>query len=174
MMRLMRWRMLLVVCAVTSPLLAEEIGLRLAMWDDGVESASGATEIELSGHRARILLTWAQEYPTLLAQAWGDGPSALRLRSGKVDGVGRQMCVWEDYIGGTNPLETNDVFHAVIAIENGEAKISWSPELPPTEAAKRVYTVYGKAELSDDDWTPIPDGADKSAYRFFKVGVEMR
>jgi len=84
---------------------------------------------------------------------------------------------WHDFVTGTNPLETNDVFHATISIENGEVEVSWSPQLPAAEAAKRVYTIYGSTELpssGDAEWTPIPDGTDKSAYRFFKVGVEMR
>lgn len=84
---------------------------------------------------------------------------------------------WHDFVTGANPLETNDVFHATISIENGEVEVSWSPQLSAAEAAKRVYTIYGSTELpssGDAEWTPIPDGTDKSAYRFFKVGVEMR
>ena len=174
MMRLMCWCAILVACVAAGPLSGGEIGLRLAMWDDGVESVSGATEIELSEQNARIPLAWMQQYPALLAKAGGDSSSFLRLRSGKVDGTGRQMSVWEDYVAGTNPMETNDVFRAVIAIEHGEVKISWSPELQPSEAAKRLYTIYGKTDLSDGEWMPIPAEADKSAYRFFKVGVELR
>ena len=115
-----------------------------------------------------------QKNKTFINHADGNISSALRLRSGKVDGAGRQMSVWEDYVAGTNPMETNDVFRAVIAIERGEVKVSWSPELPPSEAAKRLYTIYGKTDLSDGEWVPIPADADKSAYRFFKIGVELR
>ena len=117
---------------------------------------------------------WAQKNKMFMKNTDGNISSALRLRSGKVDGAGRQMYVWEDYVAGTNPLETKDVFHAVIAIERGEVKISWSPELPPNESAKRLYTIYGKTGLSDGEWVPISAEADKSAYRFFKVGVELR
>ena len=118
--------------------------------------------------------SWVQKCKTLVARTDGNLSAAFRLPTGKLDGAGREMRVWEDYVAGTNPLETSDVFRSVLSIENGEVKISWSPELPPSEAAKRLYTIYGKTDLSDGEWVPIPAEADKSAYRFFKVGVELR
>lgn len=118
-----------------------------------------------------------ERYRPFIELSNGNYSQALRLPSGKRDAAGRPMYVWQDYVMGTDPTDTNDVFQATISIENGEVEVSWSPQLPAAEAAKRVYTIYGSTELpssGDAEWTPIPDGTDKSAYRFFKVGVEIR
>ena len=150
------------------------LGLRMAMWDDGVETVSDQIEVELPEQESRVPIAWLERYPSIHEKADCDCSEALRLPSGKRDAAGRPMYVWQDYVMGTDPTDTNDVFKATITIDGDDVNVSWSPELPAAEAAKRVYTVYGKAELSDAEWIPIPDGADKSAYRFFKVGVEMR
>ena len=41
------------------------------------------------------------------------------------------------------------------------------PELAPDEAAKHLYTVYGKVHITDSGWSPV-DG-DASEYNFFRV-----
>jgi hypothetical protein len=51
--------------------------------------------------------------------------------------------------------------------------------LVPAEAAKRTYTVYGKADLADPGWTLLGTGLPwrvpaNSGYHFFRVTVEMR
>ena len=48
----------------------------------------------------------------------------------------------------------------------------WSPELSSAEAAKRLYTLYGKVRMTDPDWLPFDD--NPSAYNFFRVTVEMK
>ena len=57
---------------------------------------------------------------------------------------------------------------------DGEPVVIWSPKLIEAEAAKRVYTTYGKKTLeAAEPWTPVETPA-QGGWRFFKVGVEMR
>ena len=56
----------------------------------------------------------------------------------------------------------------------GEPVVIWSPKLSEAEAAKRVYTTYGKKTLEAiEPWTLVETPA-QGGWRFFKVGVEMR
>ena len=88
--------------------------------------------------------------------------------TGKRDGSGRALTVADDYIMGTNPTKSNDVFTASLAISNGVPYITWSPDLN-TNGIVRTYTVLGKTNLTDTaDWAPT-----NSAHRFFKVKVEL-
>ena len=63
-----------------------------------------------------------------------------------------------------------------------ETVVVWSPKLSEAEAAKRVYTTYGKKTLEGSHggdpctigpWTPVEMPA-QGGWWFFKVGVEMR
>ena len=65
---------------------------------------------------------------------------------------------------------------------DGEPVVVWSPKLSEAEAAKRIYTTYGKKTLEGSHrgeprmielWTPVETPA-QGEWRFFKVGVEMR
>ena len=116
--------------------------------------------------------TWAAKYPDF-ADAFGANlAQALVKPSGKRAADGSPMYVWQDYVAGTDPTDLNDVFKATISYVDGEPLVSWTPELPPEQAALRKYTIYGKAKLSDADWSVINGNA--SAYNFFKVTVEMK
>ena len=84
------------------------------------------------------------------------------------------MLVWQDFVAGTDPTDPDDVFTASITFdaETGEPVVGWTPELSEEEAAKRIYKTFGKAKLTDDEWTLV-DG-DAADYNFFKVSVEMK
>ena len=59
-------------------------------------------------------------------------------------------------------------------MHDGEPVVVWSPKLSEAEAAKRIYTTYGKKTLeSGEPWMPVETPA-QGGWRFFKVGVEMR
>jgi len=128
----------------------------------------------MSGGPVAIAATWSEQYPGFEAKFGSDFTAALTKPTGKHDGAGNAMFVWQDYVAGTDPTNPNDVFKASITFDKdtGEPIISWTPELSAQEAAKRLYRKYGKVKLNDGDWTPI-DG-DASDYNFFKVTVEMR
>ena len=76
----------------------------------------------------------------------------------------------QDYVAGTDPTDTNSVFIAMITIVDGAPVVEWSPKLSAGEAARRRYTIYGKASLDvGEEWHSPTNALD----RFFMVGVEM-
>ena len=80
------------------------------------------------------------------------------------------MYVWQDYIAGTDPTDTNSVFTARVEMVDGLPVVTWEPKLSADEEARRSYTIYGKTNLTDRVW----HSPTNEASRFFKVGVEMR
>ena len=118
---------------------------------------------------------WTTQYPDFESKFGNDFTAAIMATTGKKDSAGNAMFVWQDYVAGTDPTDENDVFTASITFDadTGEPVVSWTPELTPTEAAKRAYKKYGKVHISDPDWTLITDG-NEGDYNFFKVTVEMK
>jgi hypothetical protein len=127
---------------------------------------------EIKGGAVAIPETWAQNYPGFAGKFGDDFTSALAKETGKIDSQGNPLLVWQDYVAGTDPTDETDVFRASITLVDGEPQISYTPELSEPEAAKRKYTIYGKAKLQDAEWSVV-DG-DAANYNFFKVTVEMR
>ena len=130
---------------------------------------------EIGASRAiAVSSDWAAQYPGFENLYGTDFGAAIVAENGKTDGAGHPMFVWQDYVAGTNPTDPADAFTASIAFDatTGDPVIGWSPELPAAEAAKRVYTVFGKVRLNDESWTEV-DG-DAADYNFFKVRVEMK
>ena len=127
-----------------------------------------------SGGPVAISSDWATNY-TGFAEIFGsDFTAALTKPTGKRDGAGNAMLVWQDYVAGTDPTSLDDVFRASIAFDaNGKPVISHTPELSPAEAAKRTYRTFGKVRLNDPRWTEIAAGEEEN-YNFFKVTVEMK
>ena len=132
-------------------------------------------EVRADNKPIAVSSAWADQYGEAFTERFGaDFAAALMMETGKKDGAGNAMFVWQDYIAGTDPTDESDVFKASITFDKdtGSPIISWTPELSSAEAAKRSYKKYGKVRLSDSSWTLI-DG-DASAYNFFKVTVEMK
>lgn len=127
-----------------------------------------------AGRAVAIPSDWAAQYPDFTEKFGNDFGAAITAQTGKRDGSGNPMFVWQDFVAGTDPTNPDDVFTASITFDatTGEPIVSWSPELSAAEAAKRSYTTYGKVRLTDPDWTPI-DG-DEADYNFFKVEVKMK
>jgi len=97
-------------------------------------------------------------------------------KTGKKDGAGNDMLVWQDYVAGTDPTDEDDKFTASITFVDGEPVISYTPELTAEQKALRTYKTFGKMRLQDAVWTDITafDGEAKKPYNFFKVTVEMK
>jgi hypothetical protein len=112
------------------------------------------------------------DYQNRFVEKFGtDALAAMEKLTDKKDAQGNDMYVWQDYIAGTDPTDTNSLFTATITMVDGSPVVEWSPKLSAAEEAKRKYTVYGKASLeSDEDWHSPTNALD----RFFKVGVEMK
>ena len=95
------------------------------------------------------------------------------MQTGKKDGAGNPMFVWQDYVAGTDPTDETDVFTASITIVDGKVKVSYSPELDDARKALRKYTTWGKEKLTDKDWSVVGEGEEDN-FNFFKVTVEMK
>ena len=116
-------------------------------------------------------------------EKFGSDLSAALLKfTGKKSAAGEDMYVWQDYVAGTDPTDLKSEFTAKIDLVDGEPVVIWSPKLSEAEAAKRIYTIYGKKTLEGshggeprtiEPWTPVESPA-QGGWRFFKVGVEMR
>jgi len=127
-----------------------------------------------SSKAVAITPDWAAQYPDFGSVFGGDFSAALTMPTGKKDGAGNALLVWQDFVAGTDPTKQGDVFTASITFdkETGKPVISWSPELSAAEAAKREYKKYGKVKLTDE-WVEISDAAAEN-YNFFKVSVGMK
>lgn len=131
------------------------------------------TEISSSGAIA-VSSDWTEQYqPNFTSKFGSNFTKAVTAFTGKIDSAGSKMMVWQDYVAGTDPTDINDVFRASITFDKNTKKpvISWTPILSAEEAAKRVYLIYGKANLTDD-WMLVNGNAEN--YNFFKVVVQMK
>ena len=125
-----------------------------------------------SGGAVSIPSEWKDNFEGFDDKFGSDFGKALMKPTGKVDGAGNAMLVWQDYVAGTNPMNPDDKFVASVTIVAGKPIVSWTPELPEDQAALRSYTIYGKTKLQDAEWSKV--SGDEANYNFFKVVVEMK
>jgi hypothetical protein len=119
---------------------------------------------------ASVPKSWVDEN-NLLPTGSEDYKAALEASSGKIGSNGAALPYWYDYVAGTNPNDTNDIFRITsISVTNGTVFLTWHPDLS-SDALAREYKVLGKASLSDPDesWAPT-----NSASRFFRVDVHLK
>jgi hypothetical protein len=95
--------------------------------------------------------------------------------SGKMVG-GVPMSVLYDYVAGTDPTDTNDVFKAEVTIgADGIPSVTWTPNRPELRTA-RVYKLKGATSLSGP-WAETdatnPSAEFRQTNNFFKVTVEL-
>ena len=128
---------------------------------------------EVKGKVIDVPATWMVNYPNFVSRFGADFTKALAMQTGKKDGAGNPMFVWQDYVAGTDPTDETDVFTASITIVDGKVKVSYSPELDDARKALRKYTIWGKEKLTDKEWSAIGEG-EEGNFNFFKVTVEMR
>lgn len=112
---------------------------------------------------------WLDAYPALLASAGGDYELAGGMETGKRGPGGRAMHVWEDYLAGTDPMRTDEVFKSWIRMEDGRPVVEWTPDLN-TNGVVRLYRIWGRTNLTDNVEWMCPTN---SGHRFFKVTVEL-
>lgn len=128
---------------------------------------------EVKGGAVAVPASWVDNYPAFTTKFGTDFIKALSMKTGKKDGAGNDMFVWQDYVAGTDPTKEDDVFKASITIADGKVTISYSPELDDERKSLRKYTTWGKTSLLDTDWTAVQEGHE-TEYNFFKVSVEMK
>jgi uncharacterized repeat protein (TIGR02543 family) len=106
---------------------------------------------------AGVPFTWLDAFGLV---AGGDYEAAALADT---DGDGH--AAWQEYVAGTDPTNRASVFTAAIAVSNGAPFVTWTPDL----GAERLYTVEGKARLTDAAWASPTNAAS----RFFRVKVGM-
>ena len=104
---------------------------------------------------------------SFIEQFGDDFASALLKKTGKRDSAGNELCVWHDYVAGTDPTDADSVFRARIEMVDGKPVVSWDPDLN-SDGEERVYLVHGKEHLMDSWHLPVT-----AIDRFFKVEVSM-
>lgn len=108
--------------------------------------------------------SWIREY----YPGTTDFDAVAKAKTGKKGANGTELCVWHDYVIGTNPAKLDDVFKAYIEVVNDKAVITWEPDLKD----ERVYRIWGKTTLENAvNWTELKGST--AGYHFFKVSVEM-
>lgn len=127
-----------------------------------------------TGNALAIPQEWGGQYPSFESKFGSDFTKAIVKQTGKYDGGGKPMMVWQDFVAGTDPTNPDDVFTASITFDavTKAPIISWTPELSQEEAAKRIYKTFGKERITDTEWKLI--NGDATKYNFFKVTVEMK
>ena len=128
---------------------------------------------EVKGGAVAVPSSWAENYPAFESKFGLDFTKALSMKTGKKGGAGNDMCVWQDYVAGTDPTKPEDKFTASITVVEGKVTVSYTPELDDDRKALRKYTTWGKKSLLDTDWTVVQEGQE-AEYNFFKVSVEMK
>ena len=130
-----------------------------------VLAANGVEVSPPSGIRPDIASSWLRSKGLSGRNATdADAERILGRPSGKFAADGTALYLWHDFVAGTEPSDTNDVFRAKIEIDSAGNPVV-SPM--PGPIAGRVYTIEGKAQL-DGKWHPKTDGD-----RFFRVRVEL-
>lgn len=118
---------------------------------------------------------WLAKYSGIMSAAGNDYEAAAMRPTGKKDGKGNALCVWHDYLAGTDPTNANSVFRAKVEFENGLPRVGWEPDLNENgRKSDRFYKVFGKKTLAaNENWTRLADEAAQRDYNFFKVTVNM-
>ncbi len=132
-----------------------------------------AVVTEIAGDAVSVPETWASNFSVYTAMYGSDFAASLLKETGKTDSSGNALKVWQDYVAGTDPTDSDSVFSASIEIVDDVPVVSWSPVLPADEAAKRTYTIYGRKSIVSTSWEVVPSG-HTADYNFFKVVVEMK
>jgi len=161
--------------------LTAEAGFAVALfakWEKAVDVTEGDIE-EWVGYSLAPKFKKSGEtntqYRKRFEDKFGDDYSvAFFKETGKIGQDGTRLQVWHDYVAGTDPLDAESKFTAIITIEDGVVNVDYSPKLDDqTEANARWYRKWGKVKLTDAKWLEIPSGHEGD-YNFFKVTVEMK
>jgi len=106
----------------------------------------------------RIPYGWLDNYPLLLSSNGGNYEVTAN------SSVANGYKVWESYVAGLVPTNSESKFITFIGFSNGSPVLTWTPNL----SSQRVYTVEGAANLSSSPWGPT-----NAESRFFRVKVRM-
>ena len=148
---------------------------------DGVVIDADACRIAIPADRPRTVKAVVEQgpfstetTPVPVPHAWLDRfPERLAAHGGDYEAFGNAQAdngrpVWACYVAGLTPTNAVEDFRVFISMEGDRPRLSWSPTSGPDGEA-RVYTVWGKTNLTDTAWhSPTND-----ASRFFRVHVSL-
>ena len=130
---------------------------------------AGSMQTATSTTPVPVPYSWLDNYAASFG-AGHDYEALAHTATGKRNGDGSAMYIWQDYVVGTNPTNVNDVFTATIEMDGSRPVIHWTPDLNENGLYRlRSYTIWGKTNLYDTAW----HSPTNNASRFFKVTVEV-
>ena len=140
----------------------------------GTPKLLGASAMVSVNRSLAIPRSWFGQYEGFVGKFGTDLAKAATMPTGKVDGNGKALQVWHDYVAGTDPTDEDSKLSVSIELRDGKPKVTWTPDKNGggAKAGARVYTVWGKKALTDKDWTPNVDETS-GEWKFFKVTVDM-
>ena len=156
-------------------------GKLASLADDRVtlpSEVTGGKEIEVPASwvtdelTARFGADRAEKFESMFGS---DFAAALLKPTGKRSADGTALCVWQDYVAGTDPTDPESKFTVSILMAGGKPSVTWSPDLNEGGTKSlRAYTVYGARELGGAwvDVKSVPEG-EKAGCGFFRVSVSM-
>ena len=107
---------------------------------------------------------WLERHPAGLAGCGGDHEAFANSRAAN----GR--AVWACYVAGLAPTNAEEDFTVSISAADGTPRVSWTPDLSDDPENPRVYSVFGKTGMKDEEAWHFPTN---DASRFFKVEVSL-
>jgi len=119
-----------------------------------------------------VPLSWVSHYPRFDKLYGTNVILAVLKPSGKTSLKGEAMYVWQDYVAGTDPTSSSDLFTVSLTMNGNVPSLKWRPDLRKgnTFLGRRTYVIYASTNLVD--WTEISE-PDLDKYNFFKVGVGL-
>jgi hypothetical protein len=151
-------------------LCSEKIEERSKAWIDDVLFTKGEPMTLTHKVPHSWLKTYYPEMENATALAFEDKAESL---SGKTDLAGKPMYVWQDYLQGTDPTNSNSHFKVYISVTNSVPYLWWEPNL----GAERTYKILSKFNLDDEAvQTNSVEEAEKAEWRknrFFKISIDL-
>lgn len=105
----------------------------------------------------QVPFLWLDQFPDIVERAGGNYEIAA-FNDPDLDG----MATWQEYVAGSNPTNGESFFRSLITVSDDRPWVTWTPDL----GTARVYSVFGKTNLTDTSW-----GITNAGNRFFKVKV---
>lgn len=155
----------------------------LGCYEGAVEPPAAATATTTTP--VPVEYSWLEQYPEILSTFGGDYEAMANAQSpgtpcrakaspcGKTWPDGTPYYMWQDYVAGTVPTNSESVFSAKIEIVDGNPVVTWEPKSAELDAI-RDYKIKGKRSLLDIEWDDVSNLEDKSGYHFFSVEVIVK
>lgn len=136
------------------------------IWVDAFTWTPEPQFVETQTTTVPIPFSWLKEkYPTLT-----DVDSfEAKANEFAANGINK---IWECYVAGIEPTDSNAKFVTVIEIINNKPIVTWKPDLNngTGKIGVRTYKIFGSTNLKS--WTEVNDGEENN-FNFFKVEVSM-